>query len=87
MVESVHLCCGYVLTTNNLQLGLQFTMCNYFMQQFSLQVAAVPIPSCVPGVPPAAARLAQCTQQPSISILGRAEAPMVGVRALLPAEL
>lgn len=58
-------------------------MCNYIMQQFSLQ-AAVPIPSCVPWVLPAAARLALSRSAYSglpVSVLGRVEAPMVGVKA------
>lgn len=86
MVESVHLCCGYVLTTNNLQLGLQFMICNYFMQQFSLQVAAVPIPSCVPREmrcsPAGPVRTAAFRQHP-----GEGRTPTAGVKALLAAEL
>lgn len=34
------LCCGYVLGTSNSQLGLQFIMCNYFILQFLLKLAA-----------------------------------------------
>lgn len=50
MAESVPLCCGYVLTTNNLQLGSQFIICNYFILQFSLKLAAVTaVPSCLFG--------------------------------------
>lgn len=36
----IRLCCGYVLRTSNSQLGLQFIMCNYFILQILLKLAA-----------------------------------------------